>query len=133
MRSWFPWVRTVVSLPVGVAAIELFHRLGALVYPRLYASDLSETGDRVLFLVAIVLAGVAGTFAVGCVARHRLWLHLLLFLLVMIVLDVQAVLEAFPTQPVWFKAAIFLTMPLQLFAGGHLAKRVCRGAYAPAA
>lgn len=132
-RSLTPWLWTAVALPAGVMAIELFHKLGELVYPRLYASDLSNTTDRVSFLVAIVLAGMAGAFSVACIARHRLWLHMLLFLLVMVVVDIQAVMDYFPDQPGWFKAAIFLTMPLQLFAGGWMAKRVCKRAYTPVA
>jgi hypothetical protein len=133
MRSLLPWARTAIALPAGVIAIELFHKFGEVVLPSLYASDLSNTTDRIRFMVAIVLAGITGAFTVGFIARHRPYLHMLLFLLVMIVIDVKAVMEYFPDQPNWFKAAIFLTMPLQLYLGGLMAKCTYKNAHAPAA
>ena len=125
-----PWIRTLMSMPAGVLTIELFHRLAAIVMPAVYASDLGNNPDRVGMLLLVVGAGISGCFAVAAIALHRLWLHMGLFLLIMLVIDIDVVLGALAAQPVWFKAAIFLTMPIQILVGANAAKLVFRKAYA---
>jgi zinc transporter ZupT len=132
MRRFLPWLRTVVSLPLGIVAIMAFHQLMAALVPRLYAADLDNTADRIWMLVLTVLAGIIGSAVVALIARHRLWLHMALFLVVMLVIDILAVAGYLAPQPLWFKALTLLSLPLQAATGGWIAKRLSPAAFAPA-
>lgn len=133
MHRAVPWLRTLISLPLGVAAIVMFHKGVGVLLPRLYGSDLSNDPDRLAMLGLTVVAGILGSFVVAGVARHRLWLHMGLFLIVMIAIDLPAVLGYLSPQPLWFKAMVMLTLPLQAWLGGLLARAVFRKPYGPAA
>lgn len=133
MHRAVPWLRTLISLPLGVAAIVMFHKCVGVLLPRLYGSDLSNDPDRLAMLGLTVVAGILGSFVVAGVARHRLWLHMGLFLIVMIAIDLPAVLGYLSPQPLWFKAMVMLTLPLQAWLGGLLARAVFKKAYGPAA
>lgn len=126
MRRFLPWLRTVASLPLGIVAILLFHQLMAALLPRLYAADLDNTTDRIWMLMLTVLAGMIGSVVVALVVRHRLWLHMVLFLVVMLVIDILAVTSYLAPQPVWFKALVLLSLPLQAGLGGWIAPRLSR-------
>lgn len=132
-KSLLPWLRTLLAFPAGVVSIGLFHQLAGLVLPALYGSDLATDRDRLLMLVLAVLAGVVGSFVVAFVARHRLWLHMAIFLLIMAGLDLRAVFGYLSPQPFWFKALVIGTLPVQAWIGGILARAACRKAYQPAA
>ena len=133
MRRALPWLRTVISIPLGVVAVSVFHKLVGALLPRLYGSDLSNDPDRLAMLVLTVLAGIFASFVVAAAAQHRLWLHMGILLVVMIAMDLPAVLGYLSPQPLWFKALIMLTLPLQAWLGGLMARIVFRKAYGSAA
>lgn len=56
-----------------------------------------------------------------------------IFLIIMAVLDLQAILGYLKPQPFWFKALVLATLPLQVWLGGILSKTIFRGAYGPSA
>ena len=127
-RIW-PWIRTVISLPLGLVAISLVHELAKLGLPQLYANDLANDADRTLMLLLSILAGIVGSFVVGAIARHRLWMHMGLFLGAMLIIDWLGIIGYLASQPMWFKIAIILTLPLQVWVGGKLAKIMLPSAY----
>lgn len=133
MKSLLPWIRSVVALIVGVVSIVLFHKPAELAFPELYAQTLSSDAERSLMLLLIFLAGLVGSVVVGLIARHRLWLHMAIFFIIMAVFDVQAILGPFASQPVWFKALVLGALPFQAWLGGLIAKAACPGACRPAA
>ena len=132
MRRALPWLRTVISIPLGVVAVSVFHKLVGALLPRLYGSDLSNDPDRLAMLALTVLAGIFASFVVAGIAQHRLWLHMGIFLIVMIAMDLPAVLGYLSPQPIWFKALIMLTLPMQAWLGGLMARVVFKRAYRPA-
>lgn len=73
-------------------------------------------------LVLMVLTGIIGSFIVAAIAQNRPWLHMGMFLLVMIAIDLQAVFGHLSPQPLWFKASIMLTLLLQAWLGGLMAR-----------
>lgn len=124
MASKNRWLRILLALPLGVLVLVVFHAVMALLLPRLYASALDNDMDRSLMWVLIMLAGSIASLAVGAIGRHRLWLVIGLFLVVMLGLDLHAVLYPLADQPRWFKAAMLLGVPLQAWIGALLAARL---------
>ena len=53
-----------------------------------------------------------------------------IFLAMMAVVDTIAVFGFLAPQPVWLKAVVLLSLPLQAWLGGLLARIACRTAYA---
>lgn len=118
-KLW-PWVRSVVGLALALTAINLVNSAAAAVFPDVYAVIDSDS-DRVTLVMVATLAGTVASFVLGAIARHRLWLHMAVLLLVMLAVDVAALLGPFATQPLWFKALVVATLPLQVWIGGWLA------------
>ena len=115
-----PWIRTIVSLPLGLVAIQLFHLAAACLVPDAYG-ELTTDPDRWLSLTLVTIAGILGSAVVGAVARHRLKLHMFLFLLVMLVIDIAVVKGELAAQPIWFKGLVITILPLQIYIGARLA------------
>ena len=120
MGKVWPWVRTVVGFVLGLVAIELANRAGAAIFPEVYAALDTDAG-RVTALAVATLAGIAGSFVLGAIARHRLGLHMALFGIAMLAIDLAALRGPLSTQPLWFKVAVIATLPLQVWIGGWLA------------
>lgn len=120
MKTILPWLRSLVSFPLGLLAIQLFHLAGRHVFPLAYG-DLDSEPVRLLALTLVTGAGIVGSFVVGAVARHRIWLHMAIFLALMLAIDIAAIVGALATQPVWFKVLVIATLPLQVWVGARLA------------
>lgn len=120
MKKVLPWLRTLVSFPLGLLAIQLFHLAGRQVSPPAYG-DLDSESTRLLALSLVTGAGIVGSFVVGAVARHRIWLHMAAFLALMLAIDIAAIVGVLATQPTWFKVLIIATLPLQVWIGARLA------------
>lgn len=131
MKRLIPWLRSVVAFPLGLGAIQLFHMASGQLLPET-SGALESDSKRLLAITLATIAGIVGSFVVAIVARHRLWLHMALFLVIMGAIDLSAVLGALAPQPMWFKALIMGTLPLQVWLGGHLGRVGFRGD-APAA
>lgn len=120
MNAVIPWIRSVVSFPLGLVALQLFHLGGRQLFPPGYG-ELDSDPERLLALALATVAGIFGSFVVGAVARHRIWLHMTIFLAVMLVIDIGALKSGLATQPFWFKALVIATLPLQVWIGTRLA------------
>jgi hypothetical protein len=77
--------------------------------------------ERLLSLILATAAGTIGSFVVAAVARHRIWLHMAIFLALMLVIDVGFLRTVAAAQPLWFKALVIATLPLQVWIGARLA------------
>lgn len=121
MRKIWPWIRTLLAFPLGFAAINLTHLLGRPFVPLLSEIPPSTDLERTKALVLIFLAGVAGAFVIGAVSRHRLRLHMAIFFVLALLLDLTAVAGAFAEQPFWFRALVLVTLPPQVWLGSRLA------------
>lgn len=121
-----PWLLTLIALPIGIVAINVFHYAAALVAPDLYGSSLEHDGHRLKMLLLATGAGVAGSFAMGAVPRQRLWLNMGIFLLAMLAIDVVAITGFLAAQPAWFKGAMLVSLVPQVWIGGLLAKATFR-------
>lgn len=120
MRRLLPWLRTVVAIVLGIVAIDVVHLVGSRLVPAAY--DSPGAGPWVgIFIALMLLAGAAGTFVAVLVSRHRPWLHMAIFLMIMLALDIVAVLGEFAGHDPWFKAFILVALPLQAWIGGKLA------------
>ena len=115
-----PWVRSAVAFPLGLVAIKLLHAAGRHLLPMGYG-ELASDNERLLSLTLATVAGIVGSFVVGAVARHRLWLHMVIFLALMLVIDIGFLKTAAAAQPLWFKALVIATLPLQVWIGARLA------------
>ena len=120
MNAVIPWIRSLIALPLGLMAIKLFHAAGRHFVPMGYGELVSDN-ERVLSLVLATVAGIIGSFVVGAVARHRIWLHMAIFLVLMLLIDVGFLRTAAAAQPLWFKALVIATLPLQVWLGARLA------------
>ena len=120
MKAILPWLRSLVSFPLGLLAIQLFHLAGRQFFPLAYGNLDSDTA-RLLALTLVNGAGIAGSFVVGAVARHRIWLHMAIFLALMLAIDIAAIVGALATQPIWFKVLVIATLSLQVWVGARLA------------
>ena len=120
MKKVLPWLRTLISFPLGLLSIQLFHLAGRQVFPLAYG-DLDSEPTRLLALTLVTGAGIVGSFVVGAVARHRIWLHMAIFLALMLAIDIAAIVGVLATQPIWFKVLIIATLPLQVWVGARLA------------
>lgn len=120
------WLRTVIALPIGIVVINVFHQLAAVLLPDLYGGSLEHDGHRLQMLLLGTGAGVAGSFAMGAITRRQLWLNMGIFLIAMLAIDVFAITSVLATQPAWFKAAVLLSLPLQVWAGALLVKATFR-------
>ena len=120
MNAIIPWVRSAIAFPLGLVAIKLFHDAGRHLLPMGYG-ELASDNDRLLSLTLATAAGIVGSFVVGAVARHRIWLHMALFLALMLVIDIGFLKTAAAAQPLWFKAIVIATLPLQVWIGARLA------------
>lgn len=125
-RKIWPWIRALLALLSGLAAILLVHLLGQQVAPSLYESTPSTDLERAADLFMMILAGTVGSFVVGVIASERLRLHLASFLAVMLLIDIAAVVGYLSTQPLWYRALVLLTLPLQVWLGALLAGKIFR-------
>lgn len=121
MHKIWPWIRTLLAFPLGFVAINLTHLIGQPFVPLLHETAPATDLERVKAIVLIFLAGVAGSFVIGAVARHRLWLHMAIFFVLALWIDLSVVLGTFSAQPFWFRALILVTLPPQVWVGGLLA------------
>ena len=126
MDKVWPWVRSVVGLVLAVTAINLVHSAGEALFPDAYAA-IDSDADRFVLLGVAMLAGTIACFVLGAIARHRLWLHMGLFLLLMLAIDIAALLGPLAAEPVWLKVLVIATLPLQVWIGGRLARLTWRG------
>ena len=124
-KAW-PWVRSVVGFVLGAVAIQLVNMAGAAVFPDAF-SGIDSDGERASLTLVGVLAGIAGAFLQGAIARHRLWLHMVVFGLAMLAVDIAVVLGPLAAEPWWFKAVVVGAVPLQVLVGGWLAGLTWRG------
>lgn len=122
MKAILPWIRTIVSIPAGLFALQMFHMLMMRIVPQYY-SMLGNDQERFGFLVLCTLAGIVASFVVIAIARHRYWLHVLAFLAICLLIDYFAVNREFLLQPEWFKSALLLLVPVQVWIGGALGRR----------
>ena len=120
MEKILPWLRTLISFPLGLLAIQFFHLAGRQVFPPAYG-NLDSDDSRLLALTLVTGAGIVGSFVVGAVARHRIWLHMAIFLALMLAIDIAAIVGALATQPIWFKVLVIATLPFQVWVGARLA------------
>lgn len=120
MRPLLPWLRTFIAIMLGIAVIDLVHLAGGRLFPAAYASPV-EGSWLPVFIVLMLLAGIAGTFLAVLVSRHRPWLHMSIFLLVMLAFDILAVLGVFADRDLWFKVFTLASLPLQAWLGARLA------------
>lgn len=120
-----PWIRSLVAFPLGLVAISLFHAAGRHLVPMGYA-ELASDNERLLSLTLATVAGIIGSFVVGAVARHRIWLHMTLFLALMLFIDIGFIKTTAADQPLWFKSLIIATLPFQVWIGARLAKLTFR-------
>ena len=127
MDKVIPWLRSIVAFPLGLVAIRLFHMAGRQLTPQAYGL-LDSDAERVLSIVLATIAGILGSFVVGAIARHRIWLHMIIFLTLMLVIDLGFLRGTAATQPMWFKALVLATLPLQAWIGGQLAALTFRKA-----
>lgn len=125
MDKVWPWIRSVVGLVLALAAINLVHAAGEALFPDAYAA-IDDDADRVVLLGVALLAGTIASFVLGAIARHRLWLHMGLFLLLMLAIDIAALLGPLAAEPVWLKVLVIATLPLQVWVGGRLARLTWR-------
>ena len=125
MDKVWPWIRSVVGLVLALAAINLVHAAGEALFPDAYAA-IDDDGDRVVLLGVALLAGTIASFVLGAIARHRLWLHMGLFLLLMLAIDIAALLGPLAAEPGWLKVLVIATLPLQVWVGGRLARLTWR-------
>lgn len=125
MNATIPWFRSALSFPLGLLAISLFHALGHNLVPMAYG-ELASDNERLLSLTLATVAGIVGSFVVGAVARHRVWLHMAIFLALMLVIDIRFISTAAAGQPMWFKAFVIATLALQVLVGARLAQRTFR-------
>ncbi|MFA5685015.1 MAG: hypothetical protein WCZ65_06245 [Lysobacteraceae bacterium] len=119
MKAIIPWVRTIISFPLGLAAIMLFHSGVLLIFPSAYG-ELDNDLIRALSLTLIFAAGVFGSVIVGVVAGHRIWLHMAFFFAIALVIDIDAINGELSAQPLWFKALVIATLPVQMWLGARL-------------
>ena len=126
MDKVWPWVRSVIGFALGMTAINVVNAIGAEVFPHAYAA-IDTDAARITTVVVAMLAGIVGSFVLGAVARHRLWLHMVVFGLVMLAIDTYVLLGPLAGQPVWFKVLVIGTLPLQIWVGGRLAALTWRG------
>jgi hypothetical protein len=132
VNAVIPWVRSVVAFPLALVAIKLFHAAGRHFLPMGYG-ELASDNQRLLSLTLATVAGIVGSFVVGAVARHRIWLHMAIFLALMLVLDIGFLKTSAAAQPLWFKALVIATLPLQVWIGARLAMLTFRKSSLPAA
>ena len=112
MKAVVQWVRTVASLPLGLFAIDGFHLVAERVVPGAYLP-----GNDLAFLLLIVAAGIAGCAVAISVTGHRTWVHAGVFLLLMVVVDARTVMGELAGWPVWFRAGVMVSLPLQVWVG----------------
>ena len=132
MSVVIPWIRTIVSLPLGLVAIQLFHLAAGQLIPHAYG-ELTTDSLRWLSLALVTIAGILGSAVVGAVASHRIWLHMFVFFLVMLVIDIAVIKGDLAVQPFWFKGLVIATLPLQVYIGGRLAMLTLRKSESAAA
>jgi hypothetical protein len=118
----------VVAFSLGLLTIELFHVAAGPVLPEIYAAAALESDSkRMLFIALVIAAGILGSFVVaviiGAGGRRHWLLHMGLFFVIMAAVDLNAVLGDMAAQPVWFKALLLGTLPLQLWVGFRVAVR----------
>ncbi|MCZ7652611.1 MAG: hypothetical protein M5U13_16150 [Thermoanaerobaculia bacterium] len=119
MSMAVPWLRSVVAFPLGLVAIHVFHLAGQRLLPLGYGA-LDSDGARWLALALATVAGIVGSFVVGAVAGHRLRLHLAIFFVLMLVIDLGAIRGGLAAQPVWLKTLVLAVLPLQVWIGGRI-------------
>ena len=121
------WImHAVVSLAVAFIALDLAHRGMAAVWPQYYAADPVTDADRWVVSAMTFGAGVVAAIALAIVAHRRRWWFLGLFLIAALAIDLMVVLGPWAAQPLWFKAGVVATVPLQLWLGGWVVSRVTR-------
>lgn len=105
-------VRWVVSLPLGLFAIDGFHLVAERVVPGAYLP-----GNDLAFLLLIVAAGIAGCAVAFVVSGQRTWVYAGVFLLLMVVVDARAVMGELAGRPFWLRAGVMVSLPLQVWVG----------------
>jgi hypothetical protein len=120
LSAAMPWVRSLLSIPLCIAAFNATHYLGAWLSPRAYGT-LIDNDQRLLLLLYILLAGIAAVFVVVAVARHRAWLHVAALCAIGLAIDLPAVFNDFAGEPGWFRVLVIALLPVQGIVGKILA------------
>ena len=118
-------MHAIVSLAVAFIALDLVHRGMAALWPQYYVDPVTDADRWVVSLITFV-AGVVAAIALAIVAHRRRWWFLGLFLIAALAIDLMVVLGPWAAQPLWFKAGVVATVPLQLWLGGWVVSRVTR-------
>ena len=105
-------LRTGVSLPLGLLTIDWFHWVAERVVPGAYLP-----GNDVAFLPLVLVTGMAGCIVAFSVTGHRSWVYTGVFLLAMAVVDAMAVMGDLAGRPLWFRAGVMVSLPLQVWVG----------------
>lgn len=84
--------------------------------PRAYEALLLDS-QRATILAYILMAGIAATFVVVAVSRHRAWLHVSALLALGVVIDVGVIFGDYAGQPLWFRTLVIALLPVQALAG----------------
>lgn len=125
MEKLHPWLRTLLALPLGLVALAFFHFAVNAAAPQLYDAFVDDV-DRMLSFALATVAGIVGSVVVGVIARHRLWLHMGIFMVIMLLIDLDAVRGVFGQEPAWFKVLLLASLPFQVWMGGVLASKLSR-------
>lgn len=112
VKGIVPWVRTLVSFPLGLLTIDCFHWVAERVVPGAYLP-----GNDLAFLLLIVAAGIVGCVVAFSVTAHRTWVHAGVFFLLMVVVDARTVMGELAGWPFWFRTGVMVSLPLQVWVG----------------
>lgn len=78
----------------------------------------TTVNSQIGFLIYIFIAGLVGAYIVGLFSMRNKWTLLFIFFGLLLVNDIYSILSPLVEQPIWFKAVLFATLPLQIWLGG---------------
>ena len=124
-----PILKGALAVISGYIALRIVNLPRSYILNLLFENGLSPEGypvteiSQIAFLVYIFIAGLAGSFVVGLFSKRNYWTLLLIFGGLLLVNDIYSILSPLSGQPLWVKALIFVTLPLQIWIGGVLGMR----------
>ncbi len=119
-------LRSMMAVALGILAAWALYEgglaLGGLLFPALPGADgfVDEPIAQAFVLTVWFVAGTIGAFTAALAVRRAEALHALLFGLVLLAFGIEALINPNPGWPLWFRALIVATMPVQIWMGATL-------------
>lgn len=108
---------------VGVITVNV---IGEALLKSIFPNDMSEAGlplslaAQISYQVMLFIAGMVGAWLIVNFARGSAWIHVWIFGVLALFIDMSIGMTKFTDVPSWFRIVMIASIPLQLWTGAKI-------------